>query len=111
MFNPILSKHDIPRFNLLSPRPRGEPGIAIVLFRDNGPSIAMKSGQSFTAADVAWGNYKGYYRVDVGEHGFSFQTRIPCEKDAFHFEDRIHNQTAWRNTGHPQQKSMFQSLP
>jgi hypothetical protein len=89
MSNLILSKHDIPRFNLFSPRPRGEPGVAIVLFRDNGALTAIKAGQSFTAADVAWGTYKGYYLVDVGEHSFSFQTRIPCEKDAFYFEASV----------------------
>ncbi len=89
MFNPILTKEEFPKVNLFKPRPSGEPGIALVLYRDNGVSLALQPGHSLTAGDIAWGKYKGFYRVDVAEHSYEFQVNLPCEKDAFNFDAKI----------------------
>jgi len=86
MFTPILSKHELPKFNLFGPRPMGEPGIAIVLFQDHGSSTALSPGQPLSAADLAWGKYRGYYRVDVGRHEFTFNVRLPSREHSLNFE-------------------------
>lgn len=87
--NPILSKEQFPALSLFKPRPTGEPGVALVLYRDGGTSIALSPGQKLTASDIAWGNYKGYYRIDVAEHRYTFQVSVPCDKDAFNFQAEV----------------------
>jgi hypothetical protein len=66
-----------------------EPGIALVLFRENGETLVLMQGQRLTAGDNAWGQYKGFYKVDVASHSFSFQVNIPCSKDAFNFKAEV----------------------
>lgn len=88
MFNPILSKHDLPKFNIFSQPPSGEPGIAIVLYRDHGTSTALTPGQPLRMADLAWGKFRGYYRVDVGTHDFEFRVNIPS-KNGLNFDTKV----------------------
>lgn len=91
MFNPILSKHDLPKFSLnpFGSRPSGEPGIAIVLFQDHGTSTALPVGQPLSAADLAWGKYRGYFRVDVGRHEYEFNVRLPSKENSLNFETTV----------------------
>jgi hypothetical protein len=89
MFNPILSKHEIPKFNMFSKPPRGEPGVAIVLYRDHGASAALNPGKPLSMADLAWGKFAGYYRVDVGTHEFEFRINIPSKENGLNFDAKV----------------------
>lgn len=89
MSNPILGKEEFPKISFFKPKPSSEPGVALVLYRDNGSSMALQPGHTLTSGDIAWGNYKGFYRVDVAEHNFYFQVSLPCERDAFSFEANV----------------------
>jgi hypothetical protein len=84
--NPILGREDFPRISLFMSRPAVEPGIALVLFRENGEVLTLIQGQRLTAGDIAWGSYKGFYKVDIALHSFAFQVNVPCSKDAFNFQ-------------------------
>jgi len=87
--NPILSREEFPKISLFASRPIVEPGIALVLFREDGETITLMQGQRLTAGDIAWGQYKGFYKVDVASHSFSFQINVPCSKDAFNFKAEV----------------------
>lgn len=87
--DPIIGTETFPKFNLFAPRPMVEPGQALVMYRDNGETLTLMPGQRITAGNIAWRDYKGYYKVDIGMHALDFQTRVPCNKDAFNFEAKV----------------------
>jgi hypothetical protein len=85
-YDPIVGTGDFPEFNLFGSRPTVEPGVALVVFTDKGDVLALMPGQRLTAGDIAWKNYKGYFKVDIGVHNLEFKTKVPCNRDAFNFE-------------------------
>ncbi len=88
--NPILSKKEFSFFDLFAPRPRPEPGIAIVLYRSNGETLTLMPGQHrLTAAELAWGQYKGFYKIDIAQRDFKFAVDLPCNNDAFFFRAEV----------------------
>lgn len=88
-YDPIVGTGDFSKFNLFSSRPTVEPGVALVVYSDKGDMLALMPGQRLTAGDIAWKNYKGYFKVDIGIHSLEFQTKVPCNKDAFSFEAKL----------------------
>ena len=88
-YDPIVGTGDFPKLNLFGSRPTVEPGVALVVYSDKGDVLALMPGQRLTAGDVAWKNYKGYFKVDIGVHNLEFQTKVPCNKDAFSFEAKL----------------------
>ncbi|WP_448337227.1 SPFH domain-containing protein [Chloroflexus aurantiacus] len=87
--NPILGREEFPKFNLFARRPVIDPGIAIVLFKDNGEMFTVMQGERLTAGDIAWGRYRGFYKVDIALHSFRFQDDLPCDQDAFNFKAEV----------------------
>lgn len=88
-YDPIVGTGDFPKLNLFGSRPTVEPGVALVVYSDKGDVLVLMPGQRLTAGDVAWKNYKGYFKVDIGVHNLEFQTKVPCNKDAFSFEAKL----------------------
>ena len=88
--DPIIGTETFPTFSLFAPRPVAKPGQALVMYRDNGETSTLMPGQRLTAGNMAWRDYKGYYIVDIGIHTLEFQTKVPCKKDAFSFEAKLH---------------------
>lgn len=89
MYDPIIKREEFPKFSLFASRPAVEPGVALVLFREDGETLTLMEGYHLTAGQVAWGRFKGYYKVDIGLHSFSLQANLPCNKDAFNFRADI----------------------
>lgn len=87
--NLIIGK-ETPRLRLFRPRPVPEPGTALVLYREGQPLITLWPGDRLTSGEVAWGNYKTIYKVDITEHSFSFNCNLPCRGEAFEFHARVH---------------------
>lgn len=84
-FNPIIGKAEISGLRLFQPRPKPEPGIALVFDKEGQPLLTLWHGDRLTAGEVRWGGYKTVYRVDVTEHTFDFNCKLPCRGDAFDF--------------------------
>ena len=88
-YDPIVGTGDFPKLNLFNSRPTVEPGVALVVYSDKGDVLALMPGERLTAGDIAWKNYRGYYKVDIGIHSIEFQTKVPCNKDAFNFDAKL----------------------
>jgi len=86
--NLIIGK-ETPRLRLFRPRPVPEPGIALVLYREGQPLVTLWPGDRLTSGEVAWGNYKTIYKVDITEHTFSFNCTLPCRGEAFEFHAQV----------------------
>jgi hypothetical protein len=86
--NLIISK-ERPRLRIFHPRPKPEPGVALVLFREGQKLVTLWPGDRLTSGEVTWGNYQTIYRVDVTEHSFSFSCNLPCKGEAFDFKAQI----------------------
>jgi hypothetical protein len=84
-YNPIIGREEISGLRLFQSRPKPEPGIALVLFKEGQPLVTLWPGDRLTAGEVRWGGYKAVYRVDVTEHTFDFNCTLPCRGDAFDF--------------------------
>jgi len=84
-YNPIIGREEISGLRLFQPRPKPEPGVAIVLFKEGQPLFTLLPGDRLTAGEVRWGGYKVVYKIDVTEHSFDFKTKLPCSSDAFDF--------------------------
>ncbi len=84
-YNPILGREEISGLRLFQPRPKPEPGIALVLFKEGQPLVTLRLGDRLTAGEVRWGGYKTVYKIDVTEHSFHFNCNLPCSSDAFDF--------------------------
>jgi len=86
--NLIIGK-ETPRLRLFRPRPVPEPGIALVLYREGQPLVTLWPGDRLTSGEVAWGNYKTIYKVDITEHTFRFNCTLPCRGEAFEFHAQV----------------------
>lgn len=87
--DPILSSGTFQKLNPFASRPTVEPGVSLVVSSDKGDVLALMPGQRLTAGDIAWKKYTHYYKVDIGTHNLEFQTKVPCNKDAFNFEAKL----------------------
>ncbi len=87
--NPILEQNDFSNVGLFTSRPSLKPGIALVLYGDNGDLITLAQGQHISFSDIALKKYKWYYKVDTALHSFNFKTALPCNKGAFTFQASV----------------------
>ena len=96
--NLIIGK-ETPRLRLFRPRPVPEPGTALVLYREGQSLTTLWPGDRLTSGEVAWGNYKTIYKVDITEHSFSFNCTLPCQGEAFEFHAQVHATYSVENPG------------
>jgi len=90
-YNPIIGRpEEIPVFSLLAPRPRPEPGIALVLIRDGQASTVLLPGDTAALRQVRWSSYQWAIRVDVGTRAFSFKCVLPSQNTGLNFQAEIH---------------------
>lgn len=87
--NNLIIGKESPRLRLFHPRPVPEPGTALVLYREGQPLITLWPGDRLTSGEVAWGNYRSIYKVDITEHSFSFNCTLPCRGEAFEFHAQV----------------------
>jgi len=88
-YNPILGKEEISGLRLFQSRPKPEPGVALVLFKEGQPLVTLWPGGRLTAGEARWGSYKAAYKIDVAEHSFTFNCNLPCQSDAFDFQAEV----------------------
>lgn len=83
---PIMSKTSIKRsfFGLRAPRPRAEPGTALVLVGGSSP-IVLWPGSSPTPGEGAFGGYTGAYTVDLSPRPIEISNASVAAKDGLNF--------------------------
>jgi len=87
MYNPILSREEIKRWQVLQPRPIPDPGTALVLSAEGQPLLTIRQGDKGpTNGEILWGKYNFVYKVDLTEHPLRFRCSLPCKTDAFDFQ-------------------------
>lgn len=87
--NPIIEQNDFSNVSLFTSRPSLKPGVALVLYRDDGKLITLSQGQHISFTDKAFKKYKWYYKVDTALHSFNFKIDLPCNKGAFNFHASV----------------------
>lgn len=88
--NPFIGKPEMVTY--LSPPPKPEPGIAIVLVKDGQAMTVLNPGDKAALQQIRWGwwQYELAYRIDVGARTFSFTCVLPSKSSGLDFQAEAH---------------------
>ncbi|MDK1472635.1 hypothetical protein QNO07_04210 [Streptomyces sp. 549] len=86
-YDPVLDVAELPRWRLTSPLHPPDPGRALVLVRDSGPSLTIRSGEEIPSA--RYGTYRSVFTVDVGEHRLVLDIPLLSRDPTFSFRSRV----------------------
>ncbi|MGR7001570.1 hypothetical protein ACU686_31840 [Yinghuangia aomiensis] len=86
-YDPVVDVAELPRWRLTSPLRAPDPGLALVLVRESGPSLTVRSGEDIPSA--RYGTYSSVFTVDLGEHRLILDVALLSRDPAFSFTGRI----------------------
>ncbi|MFJ4713969.1 hypothetical protein [Streptomyces sp. NPDC088785] len=86
-YDPVLEVTELSRWRLTSPLRPPDPGRALVLVRDSGPSLTVRCGEDVPSA--RYGAYRSVHTVDVGEHRLVLDIPLLSRDPAFSFRSRV----------------------
>lgn len=86
-YDPILSSDDVPKWRLTAPLRPPAPGRALVLVRDSGPSLTVRSGEEIPSS--RFGTYRTVFTVDMTEHRLVLDIDVPSRDHTFSFRSRV----------------------
>ncbi|MGW3208825.1 hypothetical protein [Streptomyces sp. NPDC001135] len=86
-YDPVLSSDDVPKWRLVNPLRPPAPGRALVLVRDNGPSLTIRSGEEIPSA--RFGSYRSVFTVDMTEHRLILDIPLLSRDPTFSFRSRV----------------------
>ncbi|OKJ60527.1 hypothetical protein [Streptomyces sp. CB02261] len=86
-YDPVLSYEELPKWRLTSPVRPPRPGRALVLVRDSGPSLTIRSGEEIPSS--RFGAYSGMYTVDMTEHRLVLDIPLLSRDPTFSFRSRV----------------------
>lgn len=86
-YDPVLSYEELPKWRLTSPVRPPQPGRALVLVRDSGPSLTIRSGEEIPSS--RFGAYSGMYTVDMTEHRLVLDIPLLSRDPTFSFRSRV----------------------
>ncbi|MEU9097822.1 hypothetical protein [Streptomyces sp. NPDC048361] len=86
-YDPVLRSEDLPKWRLTSPVRPPDPGRALVLVRDSGPSLTVRSGEEIPSS--RFGAYSGMYTIDMAEHRLLLDIPLLSRDPTFSFRSRV----------------------
>ncbi|MFE6715299.1 hypothetical protein [Streptomyces sp. NPDC057695] len=86
-YDPVLSYEELPKWRLTSPVRSPQPGRALVLVRDSGPSLTVRSGEEIPSS--RFGAYSGMFTVDLTEHRLVLDIPLLSRDHTFSFRSRV----------------------
>ncbi|MFH8242105.1 hypothetical protein [Streptomyces sp. NPDC018321] len=86
-YDPILGSEELPRWRLTSPLRPPTPGRALVLVRDSGPSLTIRSGEEIPSS--RFGVYSTVFTVDMTEHRLVLDIPLLSHDPTFSFRSRV----------------------
>ncbi|MFF5456110.1 hypothetical protein ACFY40_33495 [Streptomyces sp. NPDC012950] len=86
-YDPVLSSETLPKWRLTKPVRPPEPGRALVLVRDGGPSLTVRSGEGIPSS--RFGAYTGVFTVDMTEHRLVLDIPLLSRDPTFSFRSRV----------------------
>ncbi|MFE0191971.1 hypothetical protein [Streptomyces sp. NPDC058989] len=86
-YDPVLEVAELPKWRLTSPLRPPDPGRALVLVRDSGPSLTVRSGEEIPSA--RYGSYRSVFTVDLGEHRLVLDIPLLSRDPTFSFRSRV----------------------
>ncbi|MFD8567729.1 hypothetical protein [Streptomyces sp. NPDC059639] len=86
-YDPVLEVTELPKWRLTSPLRPPDPGQALVLVRDSGPSLTIRSGEEIPSA--RYGTYRSVHTVDLGEHRLVLDMPLLSRDPTFSFRSRV----------------------
>ncbi|MGW5776713.1 hypothetical protein [Streptomyces sp. NPDC003863] len=86
-YDPVLSSEELPKWRLTKPVRPPEPGRALVLVRDSGPSLTIRSGEEIPSS--RFGAYSGMFTVDMTEHRLVLDIPLLSRDPTFSFRSRV----------------------
>ncbi|WP_171163995.1 hypothetical protein [Streptomyces sp. I05A-00742] len=86
-YDPVLEVAELPKWRLTSPLRPPDPGRALVLVRDSGPSLTIRSGEEIPSA--RYGSYRSVFTVDLGEHRLVLDIPLLSRDPTFSFRSRV----------------------
>ncbi|MET9732519.1 hypothetical protein ABZZ79_18280 [Streptomyces sp. NPDC006458] len=86
-YDPVLNSEDVPRWRLVNPLRPPAPGRALVLVRDSGPSLTVRSGEEIPSS--RFGAYHTMVTVDMTEHRLLLDIPVLSRDATFSFRSRV----------------------
>ncbi|MEV6051855.1 hypothetical protein [Streptomyces sp. NPDC052107] len=86
-YDPVLSSDDVPKWRLVNPLRPPAPGRALVLVRDSGPSLTIRSGEEIPSS--RFGTYRSVFTVDMTEHRLILDIPLLSRDPTFSFRSRV----------------------
>ncbi|WP_353945370.1 hypothetical protein ABII15_29920 [Streptomyces sp. HUAS MG91] len=86
-YDPVLEVTELSKWRLTSPLRPPDPGRALVLVRDSGPSLTVRSGEEIPSA--RYGSYRSVHTVDLGEHRLVLDIPLLSRDPTFSFRSRV----------------------
>ncbi|MFE2559256.1 hypothetical protein ACFXGT_25150 [Streptomyces sp. NPDC059352] len=86
-YDPVLSSEELPKWRLTKPVRPPEPGRALVLVRDSGPSLTIRSGEEIPSS--RFGSYHRMFTVDMTEHRLVLDIPLLSRDHTFSFRSRV----------------------
>ncbi|MFE3037295.1 hypothetical protein ACFXKY_37285 [Streptomyces canus] len=86
-YDPVLSEDDVPKWRLVNPLRPPAPGRALVLVRDTGPSLTIRSGEEIRSS--RFGAYRAVFTVDMTEHRLILDIPLLSRDATFSFRSRV----------------------
>ncbi|MER5941074.1 hypothetical protein ABT121_27535 [Streptomyces sp. NPDC001928] len=86
-YDPVLSIDDVPKWRLVNPLRPPAPGRALVLVRDSGPSLTVRSGEEIPSS--RFGAYLSVFTVDMAEHRLILDIPLLSRDPTFSFRSRV----------------------
>jgi hypothetical protein len=86
-YDPVLASEGLSKWRLTNPLRPPVPGRALVLVRDSGPSLTIRSGEEIPSS--RFGAYRTVFTVDVTEHRLLLDIPVLSRDPAFSFRTRV----------------------
>ncbi|MDH6432642.1 hypothetical protein M2158_001119 [Streptomyces sp. SAI-144] len=86
-YDPVLSEDDVPKWRLVNPLRPPVPGRALVLVRESGPSLTIRSGEEIRSS--RFGAYRSVFTVDMTEHRLILDIPLLSRDATFSFRSRV----------------------
>ncbi|MEK9521986.1 hypothetical protein MIU24_21765 [Streptomyces venezuelae] len=86
-YDPVLSYEELPKWRLTSPVRSPQPGRALVLVRESGPSLTVRNGEEIPSS--RFGAYSGMFTVDLTEHRLVLDIPLLSRDHTFSFRSRV----------------------
>ncbi|GAA2636006.1 hypothetical protein [Streptomyces vastus] len=86
-YDPVLGSEELPKWRLTNPLRPPAPGRALVLVRDSGSSLTIRSGEEIPSS--RFGTYQSVFTVDMTEHRLILDIPLISRDPTFSFRSRV----------------------